>query len=64
MLPARTTSRTGFKSSARAHRWIEAKHHTRWLNAMDDSKVRYLYGPSQDVDTDTPATLIDTVASR
>jgi trimethylamine monooxygenase len=29
------------------------KHHTRWLNAMDDSLGHYLDGPSQDVDTST-----------
>lgn len=26
-------------------------HHTRWINAMDDSLERYLTGPSQDLDT-------------
>jgi trimethylamine monooxygenase len=30
---------------------MAARHHTRWINAMDDSLQRYLNGPSQDVDT-------------
>ncbi|WP_139005179.1 NAD(P)-binding domain-containing protein [Arthrobacter crystallopoietes] len=32
---------------------MAARHHTRWINAMDDSLQRYLNGPSQDVDTGT-----------
>ncbi|QTG83015.1 NAD(P)-binding domain-containing protein [Arthrobacter crystallopoietes] len=32
---------------------MAARHHTRWINAMDDSLQRYLNGPSQDVDTRT-----------
>jgi len=32
---------------------MATRHHTRWLNAMDDSLGRYLGGPSQDVDTGT-----------
>ncbi|WP_028265751.1 hypothetical protein [Arthrobacter sp. MA-N2] len=34
---------------------MAVKHHTRWLNAMDDSLERYLNGTSQDIDTNTPA---------
>ncbi|MCY0906685.1 NAD(P)-binding domain-containing protein [Arthrobacter sp. H14-L1] len=34
---------------------VSAKHHTRWLNAMDDSLERYLQGPSEDVDAGAPA---------
>ncbi|NMR28490.1 NAD(P)-binding domain-containing protein [Crystallibacter degradans] len=30
---------------------MATRHHTRWINAMDDSLRRYLSGPSQDVDT-------------
>ncbi|WP_024368451.1 NAD(P)-binding domain-containing protein [Arthrobacter sp. TB 26] len=30
---------------------MAARHHTRWLNAMDDSLSRYLQGPSENVDT-------------
>lgn len=37
---------------------LSAKHHTRWLNAMDDSLERYLYGPSQD-DIHAPSGLTD-----
>lgn len=36
---------------------MAAKHHTRWLNAMDDSLERYLNGPSEDVDTGALAVL-------
>jgi len=36
---------------------MAARHHTRWINAMDDSLQRYLNGPSQDVDTGTLAAL-------
>jgi len=32
---------------------LAARHHTRWINAMDDSLERYLNGPSQNVDTTT-----------
>ncbi|MCW2134084.1 NAD(P)-binding domain-containing protein [Arthrobacter sp. VKM Ac-2550] len=32
---------------------MATRHHTRWINAMDDSLQRYLNGPSQDVDTGT-----------
>lgn len=32
-------------------------HHTRWINAMDDSLNRYLNGPSEDVNTHAMATL-------
>lgn len=32
-------------------------HHTRWINAMDDSLERYLHGPSQDLNTNAMATL-------
>jgi len=37
---------------------MAVKHHTRWLNALDDSMHRYLNGPSQE-DTDVPAGLTD-----
>ena len=37
---------------------VSARHHTRWLNAMDDSLKRYLQGPSQD--TDMPAAVTAT----
>jgi trimethylamine monooxygenase len=30
---------------------MAAQHHTRWINAMDDSLARYLQGPSENVDT-------------
>ncbi|MFD1213117.1 NAD(P)-binding domain-containing protein [Arthrobacter sp. GCM10027362] len=30
---------------------MAARHHTRWINAMDDSLERYLNGPSEDIDT-------------
>ncbi|MET3951697.1 trimethylamine monooxygenase [Arthrobacter sp. UYEF36] len=30
---------------------MAARHHTRWINAMDDSLARYLQGPSENVDT-------------
>jgi trimethylamine monooxygenase len=36
---------------------MAAKHHTRWINAMDDSLERYLNGPSEDVDTGALAVL-------
>lgn len=36
---------------------MATRHHTRWLNAMDDSLGRYLNGPSQDVDTTALAAL-------
>ncbi len=32
-------------------------HHTRWINAMDDSLERYLNGPSENVNTYAMATL-------
>jgi trimethylamine monooxygenase len=31
---------------------------------MDDSLARYLHGTSQDIDTDTPEELSDTLAAR
>jgi trimethylamine monooxygenase len=37
---------------------MSARHHTRWINAMDDSFERYLNGPSQN-DTRPPAGLTD-----
>lgn len=37
---------------------LSEKHHTRWLNALDDSLQRYLNGPSQD-DIHAPAGLTD-----
>lgn len=43
---------------------MATKHHTRWLNAMDDSLERYLNGPSQDVDTGTLATLTSQMSAR
>lgn len=43
---------------------LAAKHHTRWLNAMDDSLQRYLHGPSQDVDTATLDTVTAEAISR
>ena len=43
---------------------MAAKHHTRWLNAMDDSLDRYLNGPSQDMDTGTLAAVTGTVAVK
>lgn len=43
---------------------MAAKHHTRWLNAMDDSMERYLHGPSQEVDTSTPNAVEDVLAAR
>ncbi|EMY35108.1 flavin-containing monooxygenase [Arthrobacter crystallopoietes BAB-32] len=36
---------------------MAARHHTRWLNAMDDSLQRYLNGPGQDIDTGNLAVL-------
>ncbi|HSO90841.1 MAG TPA: NAD(P)/FAD-dependent oxidoreductase [Arthrobacter sp.] len=30
---------------------MAARHHTRWINAMDDSLARYLQGPSENADT-------------
>ncbi|MET1156813.1 NAD(P)-binding domain-containing protein [Arthrobacter sp.] len=30
---------------------MATRHHTRWINAMDDSQTRYLNGPSEDMDT-------------
>ncbi|MCG2622866.1 NAD(P)/FAD-dependent oxidoreductase [Arthrobacter sp. I2-34] len=38
---------------------MAVNHHTRWLNAMDDSLERYLHGPSEDVDTGTLAMLTE-----
>ena len=35
------------------------KHHTLWLNALDDTLERYLHGPSQDVATGESAGLTD-----
>lgn len=32
-------------------------HHTRWINAMDDSLERYLNGPSENVNTNAMATI-------
>ncbi|MGO4384643.1 FAD-dependent oxidoreductase [Specibacter sp. RAF43] len=43
---------------------LAARHHTRWLNAMDDSLERYLNGPSQDVDTGTLAAVTGALAAR
>lgn len=43
---------------------MAARHHTRWLNAMDDSLERYLNGPSQDLDTGTLKTLAQEFSSR
>jgi trimethylamine monooxygenase len=43
---------------------MATKHHTRWLNAMDDSLERYLHGTSQDINTDTPEELTDTLAAK
>lgn len=43
---------------------MAARHHTRWLNAMDDSLGRYLNGPSQDVDTGTLTTLTGEFSAR
>ena len=40
------------------------KHHTRWINAMDDSLERYLSGSSQNVDTSTIAAVIGNYASK
>jgi trimethylamine monooxygenase len=37
---------------------LSEKHHTRWINALDDSMERYLNGPSQD-DIHAPAGLTD-----
>jgi trimethylamine monooxygenase len=42
---------------------MATKHHTRWINAMDDSMQRYLEGPSQDVDSGSPA-VGDILAAR
>ncbi|GAA4376733.1 NAD(P)-binding domain-containing protein [Paeniglutamicibacter cryotolerans] len=36
---------------------MASRHHTRWINAMDDSMERYLNGDSQNVDTNAMATL-------
>ncbi|MGO2540485.1 MAG: NAD(P)-binding domain-containing protein [Specibacter sp.] len=43
---------------------MATRHHTRWLNAMDDSLGRYLNGPSQDVDTTTLAALTGGLTGR
>lgn len=43
---------------------MATKHHTRWLNAMDDSMERYLNGPTQEVDTSAPDAVDDILASR
>ncbi|WP_104087342.1 NAD(P)-binding domain-containing protein [Arthrobacter sp. GMC3] len=43
---------------------MATKHHTRWLNAMDDSLDRYLNGPSQDVDTGTLATVTEELSTK
>ncbi|TFC29328.1 NAD(P)/FAD-dependent oxidoreductase [Cryobacterium sp. TMT1-3] len=43
---------------------MAVKHHTRWLNAMDDSMARYLNGPSQEVDTSTADVVDDILAAR
>jgi trimethylamine monooxygenase len=37
---------------------LATRHHTRWINAMDDSLERYLNGPSEDVDTRALAVLV------
>jgi trimethylamine monooxygenase len=37
---------------------LAARHHTRWINAMDDSLERYLNGPSENVDTRALAVLV------
>ena len=36
---------------------MATRHHTRWINAMDDSLARYLNGPSEDMDTGALAAL-------
>lgn len=36
---------------------MAAPHHTRWINAMDDSLERYLNGPSENVNTNAMATI-------
>jgi trimethylamine monooxygenase len=36
---------------------MATRHHTRWINAMDDSLHRYLHGPSEDMDTGALAAL-------
>lgn len=36
---------------------MAALHHTRWINAMDDSLDRYLHGPSENVNTNAMATI-------
>lgn len=36
---------------------MAALHHTRWINAMDDSLDRYLNGPSENVNTNAMATI-------
>ncbi|MEV7647295.1 NAD(P)/FAD-dependent oxidoreductase [Arthrobacter sp. NPDC089319] len=36
---------------------MATRHHTRWINAMDDSLHRYLNGPSEDMDTGALAAL-------
>ena len=43
---------------------MATKHHTRWLNAMDDSMERYLNGPTQEVDTSARDAVDDILASR
>ena len=43
---------------------MATKHHTRWLNAMDDSLERYLNGPSQDLGNVSPDDLSETVTAR
>lgn len=43
---------------------MAAKHHTRWINAMDDSLERYLSGSSQNVDTTTLAAVIGDYAAK
>lgn len=43
---------------------LSDKHHTRWLNAMDDSLDRYLNGPSQNVDTGTLAAVTGLLSSK
>lgn len=43
---------------------MAAKHHTRWINAMDDSLDRYLSSESQDVDTTTLAAVVSDYAAK
>lgn len=36
---------------------MAVQHHTRWINAMDDSLERYLTGPSENLNTNAMATI-------